>query len=503
MKKRNYWMIILMIGLTYIQTSCEKFLDVSAENQVIEEDLFKDGNGFHIAVNGVYRSLSGTELYGRHLTWGFISGLGGNYAITSSLPQEINYGSDFQWDYSSVINTTDQIWRKGYNVIANANNVIQKVEERDSSFFKEGQLEKNLILGQMIGIRAMMHFDLLRLFAPAPITGFKGKAIPYVVKYPEIQPMPLDFDQVYQHIVEDMEQSKSLLANIDTITLREYMTSLAGRIRQSNTWRNNPRGDFFNYSAQRMNFFSATGLLARIYLYKGDYANAYTNAKLVYDYHKKNWFRWTATAYQGQISDVSYVHTKRPEEILLCFSNNKNYDNFESLIGGTNIQNNAFQMNNMDILFAGDLDDYRKVGWYNRYNDKRYLTWIRPRGTSTIASDLIANQGPLLPVLRFSEMYHIIIECLNKEGKTTDAVNIFNVLRANRGAKAKIATNISSKDLQAKLENDIIRETLTEGQTFYMFKRLNQNIFNGDSNRIMKSEDWVAPIPPSENAYQY
>lgn len=33
-----------------------------------------------------------------------------------------------------------------------------------------------MILGEMYGIRAMMHFDLLRLFAPAPVTNPTGLA---------------------------------------------------------------------------------------------------------------------------------------------------------------------------------------------------------------------------------------------------------------------------------------------------------------------------------------
>ena len=47
-----------------------------------------------------------------------------------------------------------------------------------------------------------------------------------------------------------------------------------------------------------------------------------------------------------------------------------------------------------------------------------------------------------------------------------------------------------------------IRETLTEGQTFFMFKRLNRDIFNGSSDIKMTPEKWVVPIPYSESAYQ-
>ena len=79
---------------------------------------------------------------------------------------------------------------------------------------------------------------------------------------------------------------------------------------------------------------------------------------------------------------------------------------------------------------------------------------------------------------------------------------MFNSLRTSRGAKTRLTSDMSPDDLRLKLMYDIIRETLTEGQTFFMFKRLNQDIFNGSDNIKMTPEKWVIPIPYSESAYQ-
>lgn len=485
--------------------SCNKFLDVTADSAVIEQDLFKEPSGYHIAVNGVYRTLSGTSLYGRHLTWGFVSGMGGNYEITTSLPQEVRYGAEFNWEVAGVETALDSIWSKGYYVIANVNNIIQHTESRDSSFFTHGAMEKNLILGEMYGLRAMMHFDLMRIFNPAPLTGYSGGAIPYVEHYPEPQPQARSTDEVYAAIIRDMEMAQSLLAPIDTsaTALRSIMSSPSGRIRQVGSWVNTPYGDFFNFRAQRINYFAATALLARIHLYLNDFEEARKNAQIVYDFQKRNWFRWTSSTYQGQIADVDYIHVKRPDELLLTFSNNNNYEIYEGLIGQGIISNTAFRMNSMDILFENDLDDYRRVGWYNRHGDQRYLTWSRPRGTSSTAQGVVNNQGPLLPVIRFSEMYHILIECMLRDGQVEEAVGILNDLRTNRGAKRRIASDIPAGELMEVLVNDVIRETLTEGQTFFMFKRLGRDIFYGNTSRVMAPDDWYAPIPQSEQAYQF
>lgn len=487
--------------------SCKKFLDVNAEDQVLQEKLFEDGDGVRIAVNGVYRLLSTPELYGKNLSWGFLSSIGYNYEV-NYLPYNMQDAARFNWEASSTQGITEEIWQKAYNVLANCNNIIQEVQKKDSNFFEYKSNEQNMILGEMYGVRAMLHFELLRIFSPAPSTGYAGQTIPYVTTYPEYQPVRLDMQTILSKIIEDMQQSRNLLARVDTafITVPGSTSPVirynTGRIRSA-SWFILPQGDFFNYRGERMNVMAATGLLARIYMYKADYENAFKYAKIIYDYHKRNWFQWTQSIFQGQITDVDYIYTKRPDELLLTFSNGRNYDNYDKLFEGTaGAQYFRMQSDYITKLFGLDTDDFRLVGWYNRYNDQRYITWIRPRGTSYYAELVTKDQGPLLPVIRFSEMYHILIECYIRQSNITDAVNLLNTLRLNRGAKEKISTSISANELMEVLVNDVVRETLTEGQTFFLFKRLNRSIYNGNSDVIMRPQDWYAPLPQSEIAYQ-
>jgi len=501
MKALKFWMILCFPLLLNI--SCKKFLDVHASNQILQEDMFKTGDGVRIAVNGVYKLLSTTDLYGENLAWGFISGLGYNYEFYS-LPYDLQPAAQFDWLSGNTQTYTEQIWQRAFNALANCNNIIQQVEKKDTSFFAEKTNERNMILGEMYGIRALIHFDLLRIFSPAPSSGYTGATIPYVTTYPEYQPAQENMSTVLDKIIGDMTKAQGMLASIDTIYLRSVMRYSSTRIRNVNTPSNLLQGEFFNYRAERMNYFAASALLARIYLYKGDYDNAYKNAQIIYTYNQRSWFPWTSTLYQGQIPDPDYIYTKRPDELLLCFSNNLNYDNWDAMFAGGGAATYFLTINSnyMLDLFGADLDDYRLVGWYNRYGDQRYLTWIRPKGTSDQAQQVLQNQGPLLPVIRFSEMFHIMIECQIRKGNIPDAVNLLNTLRINRGAKTKISSTISANDLMNALVNDIIRETLTEGQTFFMFKRLNRNIFNGDVDHVMNPADWYSPLPLSETAYQ-
>ena len=59
------------------------------------------------------------------------------------------------------------------HIFASCNNIIRQVEKKDSTFFEYGEVEKNMVLGEMYGVRALLHFEVYRLFAPAPVKGYK------------------------------------------------------------------------------------------------------------------------------------------------------------------------------------------------------------------------------------------------------------------------------------------------------------------------------------------
>lgn len=490
--------LIILLSVIWLLTSCNDFLNVSASNELLENEIFGNYKGVRIAVNGVYRDLSSTSLYGQNLTWGFASAIGHNYESgqTSNLPGGLYEAASFNWENASVQSLTESIWSKGYNVIASCNEIIQQVIVKDTSFFGQGKMEKDMILGEMYGVRALVHFDLFRLFCPAPVTQNTGLAIPYVTRFPDLQPSYQNAPAFMDSVIMDMTRARDLLAIVDTVFNRQQNTNVSLRVRQGNGG-NDSTEEFFLYRATRMNYFAAIALLARIYMYKGDEEKAYDNAILAYNFHLR-WFPWTTGRNQGEVDNISYLYPKRYSELFLCFSDNKVVDNVEAILNG---RQKALVMKNMSTLFLSDEDDYRYSGFYNKvtleYGSGRYATWLRIPG-----DDVITSQLPLLPVIRVSEMYHIQIEYLLNKGRKEEAIDLFNSLRINRGAKKRLTIDMSIDDLRQKLVNDIIRETLTEGQTFFMFKRMNRDIFNGSVDIKMTPEKWVIPIPYSETAYQ-
>ncbi len=487
-------------------TSCSDWLDARSEETLLGEDLFSDPDGFRVAVNGIYREVSSRELWGENLTWGMASLLAQHYADNYSmnlndLQRRI---TRYEWQFAGIQSITESIWAKGYYIIANISEIIQQTEKKPGDFFIHGQAEKDLILGEMYGMRALIHFEMLRLFAPAPSTGYTGPAIPYVDAYPVHQPERLEMAAVMEKIVDEMEMACELLKPLDTEAFSAWMGRVEHRFpsaQHAAAW-----SEFVNYRGLRMNWYAATALLARIHMWEGDTSSAYDYAKDVYDAHKAGVFVWTPTA--NQTGNVDNVHTKRWNEILLSFYDLKALDNWDAVVAAGTGGNYypPMAVKNVPALFGTETNDYRYSGLYrvSPLSTTPYFYWIwrRPTGTSANAQNLVNYQGPLLTVVRFPEMYHIMIEHLIAEEQYSDARALAVELRIARGTNdALIPQNNAEGAFTDWLVNDMVREGFTEGQVFYMFKRLDRSIFNGATPMAMTPEKWTPPYPNNELSY--
>lgn len=125
------------------------------------------------------------------------------------------------------------------------------------SLEKSGKIDD---LGRSLALRAFLQFDMLRLFAPAPVTQPGGrKFIPYINVYPSYISNPKTVDECLTLITEDLKEAKKLLWQIDT----------AKSFSPSVTFEMSGTGDniFFYRRGYHMNYWAATALLARVYLY--------------------------------------------------------------------------------------------------------------------------------------------------------------------------------------------------------------------------------------------
>ncbi|MDR1274131.1 MAG: RagB/SusD family nutrient uptake outer membrane protein [Odoribacteraceae bacterium] len=491
--KRNiiiaFFSLLFMQGMT---TSCGDWLDVDSSANVIEEVLFEDPEGYRTAVNGVYRLLAQPALYGQQLTWGVASVLGNNYEATR-LP--LSYRDLAAGDYKSAysVSVVDPVWEAGYHAIANCNNVITYIEQEDPAIFPEGKTERDMILGEMLGARAMVHLDLARLFAPSTRADDGKLYMPYATVFPDRQPLRLTVTAMLGRVIADLERSRDLLADCDTTFNASRMSNYTGRLQP-------PVGlnatTFFSTRGTRFNYFAALSILARAYQWRdapGDRQRAYEAARQVYRFSTdKTWFSFTPST--NLATTENNIYRKMPHDILFALYNSNLYT---IVAGASPNSTQVFVVKNDAVLFESDLDDARV---YLINTDKTSRRWSMPTGNQTgyPTADIIRYQGPLAPVARLSEMIYIMCEYLS-DTDLPRAVTLLEKVRTARGAKALLGVPSREEFLQA-LYLEMTREFLAEGQTFYLYKRLNAPIYNGLGAMDMTGR-YVLPLPRSESAY--
>ena len=323
---KKYSLNIIGIMLLLSLSACNDWLDVEPSDQVSGEKLFESGDGFRNALNGIYISMSSPELYGRELSWGLASVLSQTYD-DKDMAKSKAYGSAIKYEYgeAEIKTVLESIWSKGYNAIANCNKLISEAEAKDSTVFREGEVERNLIIGEAKALRAMMHFDILRLFAPSVASGDAAKRIPYFTEYPSKYEPPLSVKEVLEKVEEDLLSARQLVAKHDTIVNITTMGNPDYRMGGTNKAIG---GEFFGQRGIRMNYAAVEALLARVYLYDNDLENAAKYAKSVIDKFvtRRQWFKFTDSYDYTKVADKEKF-IKLYEDIFLAFYDRKLLDN--------------------------------------------------------------------------------------------------------------------------------------------------------------------------------
>lgn len=497
---KTYKNILLSVLLLFSLASCSDWFEVEPENEIAKEDLFSTYDGYRTALNGIYRNLSDASLYGQNLSFGFVSLLGQNYEVPAwllSYPDFYFLGNALKYNYShsNMKSITQPIWEKAYNTIANCNVLIQNAGQHGKDFFYEGENEKNILIGESKGLRALMHFDLLRLFAPAPVTGDDAACIPYVSEYLTSHPAHLPTSVVLDSIIYDLKQAQKLLAYNDTLYNLDMMKSASMRF-DGNVTDGAKGGTFFAYRGTRMNYVAVTALLARVYQYKGDKETAYQYAREVYRFQKEK--RWYSFTPESNISNtnIQYRRCKLFDDIILAFYNTRIYDVYNDWFKSFYVSYSQLPVKNRVHLFAGEQTDFRYR--YLLHETGYPLKWVPVTDAAALWN--VQYQYPLLPVIRMSEVYYIMCEYL-ADTDLQQAITLLNTFRLARGASA-LSTTLTKDEFLDAMYMDATREFIAEGQTFYLYKRLNRNMYNGEYPIDMSGGKYVIPLPDSETIIQ-
>lgn len=312
-KKKN----ILCSLLTLLLMSSCSWLEVSPSNEVNADDMYSNGDGYRNALNGLYLQLSGSTLYGKNLSWGFIEVLGQQY-LTEKMKTTDIYAkaASYKYDDADVKSVISSLWTESYNAIAGCNKLISMVSEADPDLFVENEMEKGLIWGEALALRALFHFDVLRMFAPSMEVDDGEIHIPYVDSYPVISTTYYSNADILKKIETDLLKAQKLIAKCDVekhpvwmeTGYRMFGKGLADEL---------PEEVFFAFRGFRMNYYAVTALLARVYIWEKEYKKAFDCAdEVTKAYNNEPLFGFTETL-SNDMKDCANVIFSVSSETLL------------------------------------------------------------------------------------------------------------------------------------------------------------------------------------------
>ncbi|HCC87477.1 MAG TPA: hypothetical protein DEQ17_04460, partial [Prevotella sp.] len=462
--------------------SCDNWLEVKPYDKISEGELLKSEEGYEKMLNGIYIDLNSDALYGKTLSVEMIEVMGGAYAIGTDNSVWGNYKdlSSYQYNTEYWRDRLDQTWNKAYALILNCNKILESIDQNQSLFTGSNYY---VIKGEALALRAMLHFDMLRLFGPVYSKDSDKTAIPYYTKVGNSPEPLLTAKEVAAKVVADLEDARTLLANDPVKTEGTLMSGS-----QDGT------SNFMRYRALRLNYYAVEALLARTYLYMGDKADAFKYATDVIKTADQGIFPFVdKNLVVGSPADPDRIFSS---EVLFALTNTSRGNLFKNYFDPSRLPNYVFRMDNslMDKLVYGGAaqtggyqDDYRyRADWVATGSNRYFYKYKDMEATGSI-------QNTMIPMLRLGEMFLIAAE--SQSDDLSKGVQYVNALRRNRGV-ANLQT--LTPDL---LKYEYIRELYGEGQLFYLYKRLYSDIItSSSSSKNTKASDlvFVVPLPDSE-----
>ena len=414
MKKINKNSIykILILGVVLAISSCKKFVELGAPpTQILFEDAFKTDATAQSVVLGLYSNNVTTSSIGN---FSFFSGISAD---------DLQYnGADaaYQEFVNNSLTTTNisvsNVWANTYGLIKNTNNAISGI----SASTTLTPAVKNQLLGEAKFMRAYAYFYLVNLYGDVPLpikddySAFENAMLPRTAT-----------TQVYAQIIKDLAEAQALLPTA-------YVGTFRGRI----------------------NKYAAAALLARVYLYQKDYANAEIQATQVIG----------SGVYSLPSPDISFINNSN--EIIWQIAT---ITGFSTL--GANYVTNA---TSIPVFSLTDVT-YQS---FESPTDLRRTNWVSPKtiGGKTyygIAKYKLASGtgNEYNVVLRFAEQYLIRAEARAQQNNLAGAKTDLDAVRTRAGL-AGVSATLTQPQMLSAIEQERKVEFFGEwGHRWFDLKR--------------------------------
>jgi len=419
----NRFTIYVLTGLLALTATagsgCKKYLEVDLpKTEVLTSSVFSNDDAAKLAIAGLYLGMKNTFLYNTT-----------RYAAFSA--DELTYYISYVTydpmvaDKVDVANVgTQELWDNFYSTIYNANAIIENAEASTGLT----TAYKTQIIGEAKFFRAFSHFYLVNLFGKVPlITTTDVTKTMYAPRTP--------VDSVYAQIKADLTDAMNTLP-------ADYAIAAGERIR-ANKW-------------------AAVALLARVYLYTKDWANAEAMSAAVMS--NSNYTLQTA-------ANINNVFKKNNTESILQWQRSQGNTTEALLYLNTYTFNGYFDHRMQPGLVSSfETGDLRKANWMLT------ATYSNTGGSGTFSTPYKYKRASATPndenyvFLRLGEQYLIRAEARAQLNNTSGAQADINAIRNRAGLANTTANNKAS--LLAAIEQERRVEFFCEwGHRWFDLKR--------------------------------
>ncbi len=435
MKKINIiYIYIILVAITF--NACEDFLDVQPEDKVSSDQAFSRIEDFQYAVDGLYNLIRSGGYNESFVLYPDI--LSDN--IIMNFDGRKSYQAQYAWEYNSNDEASQSLWSQGYFAIHSANMILDRIDE-----FTDGTLdERNMIKGEALAIRALVHFDLVRYYGnPIHSASTSDLGVPYMLTVSNEQPARNTVVECYQFIEDDLLAAEALL---------EQMTA---------------RGN---------NYFSAISvkaLLARVYLTMKDFTNArdYASEVIASSYSLTDNTEFEAMWNEDQ-------ENSGQEIILKLRCTEKEGPRIGGLYGVT--QSSEF-IPTFEFYQMYSDNDVRKSAYFqvteipSTGNDYNFI--VKYNAREGVEDGLNLSD---IVLIRLAEIYLIRAEARAELGDDANSLADLNALRENRYS-SYIAGTETGDDLKEAIQTERRLELAFEGHRWFDLKRLDIPVQRDDS----------------------
>jgi tetratricopeptide (TPR) repeat protein len=245
----NKYLKIKIFGALFtlmISVSCgDEFLTVFPNDSLVMETAITSVSGANAALYGVYDLLQSTALYNCNMIT-YAEVRGEDMQTTKRSDRTVSY---YTFNNRTPDNGDSYLWSYPYAGLNRLNSIITAF---DNGLVTDGsENQRNAILGQAYALRGFFHFDLVKIYGVPYLKDRNAPGIiiaDHVIAPSEVN-QRATVEQSYAQAVGDLTQAMSLLSGTK------------------------------NRTDGYINYWAAEALLARVYLYMGNYDEAFNKAQ--------------------------------------------------------------------------------------------------------------------------------------------------------------------------------------------------------------------------------